>query len=119
MGHLIICRLLGVNGKLILCIVDTGAHRTILDSVMARELGLTVKTDNLQCGKFSVPGSEAAHSYAGVIKGNTTLNIGECLAAWVENMRVIKHPHIFVLLGADVLSGGRISNSWNFTGMRV
>ena len=110
---------LGVNGKLICCIVDTGAHRTIIDSVMARELGLTVKINNLQCGKFSVPGSEAVHSYAGVIEGSTTLKIGERLAAQVENMRVIKHPHPFVLLGADVLSGGRSSNSWNFTGMRV
>ena len=110
---------LGVNGKLILCIVDTGAHRTIIDSVMARELGLTVKTDNLQCGKFSVPGSAAVHSYAGIIEGSTTLKIGDRLAARVENMRVIKHPHPFVLLGADVLSGGRNSSSWNFTGMRV
>ena len=79
---------LGVNGKLICCKVDTGAHRTIIDSVMARELGLTVKTDSLQCGKFSVPGLEAVHSY-GVIEGNTTLKIGERLAAQVENMRVI------------------------------
>jgi hypothetical protein len=74
---------LGVNEKLICCIVDTGAHRTIIDSVMARELGLTVRTDNLQCGKFSVPGSEAVHSYAGVIEGSTTLKIGDRLAAQV------------------------------------
>jgi hypothetical protein len=110
---------LGINGKLICCIVDTGAHRTIIDSVMARELGLKVQTENLQCGKFSVPGSEAVHSYAGVVEGQTTLKIGDCLAARVENMRVISHPHPFVLLGADVLSGGRDSTSWNFTGMKV
>ena len=72
---------LGVNGKLICCIVDTGAHRTIVDSVMAWELGLVVKTDNLQCGKFSVPGSEAVHSYAGIVEGDTTLKIGDHLAA--------------------------------------
>lgn len=34
-------------------------------------------------------------------------------------MRVIAHPHPFILLGADVLSGGRDSKSWNFTGMKV
>jgi gag-polyprotein putative aspartyl protease len=73
--------LLGVNGKLICCIVDTGAHRTIIDSVMAKELGLRVKTDNLQCGKFSVPGSDAVHSYAGIVEGDTTLKIGDRLAA--------------------------------------
>lgn len=110
---------LGVNGRVISCIVDTGAHRTIIDSEMAKELGLKVRTENLQCGKFSVPGSEAVHSYAGVVKGSTTLKISDRVEAKVHNMRVISHPHPFVLLGADVLSGGRDPSTWNFTGMRV
>jgi predicted aspartyl protease len=38
---------LGINDRLVCCIVDTGAHRTIIDSAMARELGLTVKTDGI------------------------------------------------------------------------
>lgn len=71
----------GINGRLVCCIVDTGAHRTIIDSAMARELGLTVKTDNLECGKFSVPGSDAIHSYAGVVEGATVLKIDQGLAA--------------------------------------
>ena len=29
-----------INGKLVLCIVDTGGHRTVLCTQMARELGL-------------------------------------------------------------------------------
>ena len=66
-----------------------------------------------------MPGSDAIHSYTGVIEGVTTLRIGENVEAKVENMRVIDHPHSFVLLGADVLSGGRDSKSWNFTGMKV
>ena len=66
-----------------------------------------------------MPGSDAIHSYAGVIEGVTTLRIGENVEAKVENMRVIDHPHPFVLLGADVLSGVRDSKSWNFTGMKV
>jgi hypothetical protein len=97
----------GINRRLVCCIVDTGAHRTIIDSVMARELGLEVKTDNLQCGRFSVPGSDAIHSYAGIVGGQTLFKIAQGLAAQVENMRVIDHPHPFLLLGADVLSGGR------------
>jgi gag-polyprotein putative aspartyl protease len=110
---------LGINGVLICCIMDTGAHRTIIDSAMAKALGLRVKTDDLWYRKFSVPGSEAVHSYAGVVEGVTTVRIGESLEAKVENMRVINHPHPFLLLGADVLSGGRDSSSWNFTGMKV
>jgi hypothetical protein len=38
---------LGINDRLVCCIVDTGAHRTIIDSAMARELGLAVKTDGI------------------------------------------------------------------------
>jgi hypothetical protein len=70
-----------------------------------------VKTNDIQCGKFSVPGSDAIHSYAGVVESVTTLKIAKNV--------VIDHPHPFVLLGADVLSGGRDAASWNFTGMRV
>lgn len=54
-----------------------------------------------------MPGSDAVHSYAGVVEGVTTLRIGKNVEARVENMRVINHPYPFVLLGADVLSGGR------------
>jgi hypothetical protein len=110
---------LGVNGVLISCIVDTGAHRTIIDQQMAKALGLTVRTKDIQCGRFSVPGSDAIHAYAGVVEGITTLRISENVEAKVENMRVIDHPHPFKLLGADVLSGGRSAESWNFTGMKV
>jgi predicted aspartyl protease len=38
---------LGINDVLICCIVDTGAHRTIIDSAMAAALGLKVKTEGI------------------------------------------------------------------------
>jgi hypothetical protein len=34
-------------------------------------------------------------------------------------MRVIEHPHPFLLLGADVISGGKENIHWNFTGLKV
>jgi hypothetical protein len=37
----------------------------------------------------------------------------------VRNLRVIEHPHPFLLLGADVLSGGRKPGQWNFSGIQV
>lgn len=85
---------------------------------MAQALGLKVNTDVRDCGKFSVPGSEAVHSYAGVIDGHTVLELGDGLRAAVSNMRVIAHPQPFILLGDDVLSGGR-TTGWNFTGLQV
>ena len=34
---------LGINGRLVLAIVDTGAHRTVICTAMAEALGLQVK----------------------------------------------------------------------------
>jgi predicted aspartyl protease len=64
---------LGVGNKLILAIIDTGAHRTVIDTKMASRLGLKVQSEGINCGKFSVPGSDAVHSYAGIIEGETKL----------------------------------------------
>lgn len=109
---------LGVNGCLVYCIVDTGAHRTVIDTKMADALRLHVRKDD-GCGKFSVPGSEAIHRYAGVVEGTTVLQVGGGIFAAVRNMRVIEHPHPFFLLGADVASGGKQNRHWNFTGLTV
>ncbi len=108
-----------VNGKLTLSIVDTGAHRTVIDLKMAGKLGLPVRRGAADFGKFSVPGSEAVHAYAGVVEGETLLQVGDKVVARVRNLRVIEHPHAFCLLGADILRGGRPKNTWNFTGLRV
>ena len=34
-------------------------------------------------------------------------------------MRVIEHPHPFLLLGADMISGGKENKHWNLTGLKV
>jgi hypothetical protein len=40
---------------------------------MAQVMGLTVRTTNINCGKFSVPGSDAVHEYAGIVDGDTVI----------------------------------------------
>ena len=47
------------------------------------------------------------HEYAGVVEGVTVLQLGGGIFAAVKNMRVIEHPHPFLLLGSDVVSGGK------------
>jgi hypothetical protein len=86
---------------------------------MARVLGLRVRKETADCGRFSVPGSDAVHAYAGVVEGETILQISGKVLARVNNLRVISHPHPFMLLGSDVLRGGRPRDSWNFTGLKV
>ena len=66
-----------------------------------------------------MPGSEAVHAYAGIVEGDTDLQISRDIRTRVRNLRVIDHPHPFLLLGADVLSGGRKSGQWNFSGIKV
>ncbi len=100
-------------------IVDTGAHRTVICTGMARTMGLVVNTEAKNYGKFSVPGSDAIHAYAGVVAGDTLLYLNERVLAKVNNLRVIQHPHPFMLLGSDVLRGGRPLNTWNFAALRV
>lgn len=107
-----------MNGSLVYCIVDTGAHRTVIDTKMAAALRLHVRR-GASCGRFSVPGSDAVHEYAGVVEGTTVLQLGAGIFAAVRNMRVIEHPHPFMLLGADVVSGGQGNRHWNFSGLKV
>lgn len=66
-----------------------------------------------------MPGSDAVHEYAGVVDGETTLQLSEKVLCVVKNLRVIHHPHHFVLLGSDVLRGGRPADQWNFEGLEV
>ena len=35
----------------------------------------------------------------------------------IRGMRVINHPHPLLLVGADVLCGGRSPPMWNFNGV--
>jgi hypothetical protein len=55
----------------------------------------------------------------GLCEGDTDLQISRDIRTRVRNLRVIDHPHPFLLLGADVLSGGRKSGQWNFSGIKV
>ena len=47
------------------------------------------------------------------------LQIGPGVFAGIQGMRVIKHPHPFCLLGADVLRGGRATGPWDFKGVSL
>jgi hypothetical protein len=47
------------------------------------------------------------------------LQLHDNVWAGVTNMRVIEHPKPFILLGADVLSGGKGDGAWNFAGLQV
>ena len=37
----------------------------------------------------------------------------------LTGMRVIEHPFLQFLIGADILCGGKTGNSWNYTGFKL
>lgn len=86
---------------------------------MAQRLGLNVKNGGGNYGRFSVPGTGAVNEYAGIIDGTTSITLGPGLVARVDAIRVIRHPAPFLLLGSDVLRGGRGPLAWNFKGMDI
>ena len=108
---------LGVSGALTLGVVDTGSCRTLMDENLARELGLTVtRSRGREFGTYRTPGGDDVKSYVGIVKGPVLFNLGKGVAFTVENLRVLNHPVPLLLLGADLLRGGR-SAGVNFDGI--
>ncbi len=94
-----------VNDRLITGIVDTGAHRMVIDTKMAETLGLQVRTAGTHFGKFSILGSDEVHRYAGVVDRDTVFQVFPGIAARITNLWVIDHLHPFLLVGSDMLQG--------------
>jgi hypothetical protein len=57
-----------VNGVATLAIVDSGSYKTIMDTAMAKILGLRVRQAcRGDCGTYSVPGTGQTNAYEGVV----------------------------------------------------
>ena len=109
-----------VNNRVGLAIVDTGAYKTIMDKEMAKAFGLKVRTSRGGgCGKFGVPGSGVVHDYAGCVEAPCELRLSDKVRFSVRGMRIISHPFPMMLLGADILKGGRKPPGWNYVGWEL
>ncbi len=84
---------IATGGRVTLTIVDTGAHRMVIDAHMAELLGWQVTKEAGDVGKLAVPGSGAVNSYAGIVAGETTFQLHYKVLFKVNNLRVINHPH--------------------------
>ena len=109
-----------INNRIGLAIVDTGAYKTIMDKEMAKAFGLKVRAAVAgDCGKFGVPGSGVVHDYVGCIEQPFELRLSEHVRFTVGGMRIISHPFPMMLLGADILKGGRKPPGWNYVGWEL
>ena len=110
----------GINGNLVLGVVDTGSCKTLLCEKTAVTLGLTVeRAKGNEFGTYRVPGGDDAKSYVGLVRGPVQINFGKGVEFELENIRVLTHPAPLLLLGSDLLRGGDTSSSvWNFNGLQ-
>ena len=86
---------------------------------MARYLHLPVCVATLgEFGCYLVPGSTKLKAYHGVIESPFTVILADGVHMELKGIRVVEHQAPLLLLGADVMRGGRISG-WNFAGIRT
>lgn len=81
-----------------------------MDMGMARMLGLRVRPAvGGDCGTYSVPGTGQSNCYEGVVEGEVRLQLGPGVIYAIQGLKLISHPHPLILVGSDVLSGGRVA----------
>ena len=67
-------------------------------------------------GTYFGPGPEE-HPYAGCIVGPVTLSFGQEVAIKLREIKVIAHNKLLLLIGADILCGGRAG--WSYRSLGV
>jgi hypothetical protein len=109
-----------INGNAALAIIDSGSYKTIMDVGMARMLGLPIR-DAIggDCGTYSVPGTGRSNTYQGIVDAEVRLQLAPGVIYAIQGLKLIDHPHPLILIGSDILSGGRISGQCNYTGLRL
>ena len=57
--------------------------------------------------------------YAGIVERLFELHLGGQVKFTLTGMRVIEHPFPLFLIRADILCGGKMGKSWNYTGFKL
>ena len=86
---------------------------------MAQHLHLPVRVATAgEFGCYLVPGSTELKAYHGVVDVPFVVTLAEGVDMELKGIRVVEHSAPLLLLGADVIRGGRASG-WNFAGIRT
>ena len=94
-----------------------GATHTLMDMATAQGVGLTMETAHgLEFGMYFGPGSKEK-PYVGRVVGPVVLHFGKDVWVELREMKLIHHAKPLLLIGADVLCGGRVG--WTYRAMGV
>ena len=94
---------------------DTGATRSLMDLETARRVGLQVEVAHgSEFGTYFGPGSKE-RPYAGRVVGPVVLRFGKEVQLELRELKLIHHSEPLLLIGADVLCGGRAG--WTYRAM--
>lgn len=108
-----------INNHLALGVVDTGSCKTLMCENTAKALNLPVeRARGSEFGTYRVPGGTDAKGYVGVVRGPVRIKFSGDVEFQVTNLRVLSHPAPLLLIGSDLLRGGRESSAWNFSGLQ-
>ena len=98
---------------------DTGAHGCIIDeqSAVAMQLDATPLT-NGNFGSYSSPGY-GPKPYAGIVHGPVDLRFSQEVVLQVPFVRVIQLEKPQIIVGVDLLYGGRDISRWNWRSIEI
>ena len=66
-----------------------------------------------------MPGTGQTNAYVGVVEGEVRMQLAPGVTYAIQGLKLIQHPHPLILIGSDILSGGRVQGSWNYTGLKL
>ncbi len=100
--------------------LETGGHASVIDHNTAKDMGLSIIPPSKKggFGSYHSPGYGPRH-YVGLVYGPVPIRFSEKVVLLIPYIRVIESNSRIVILGADLLSGGRDPDHWNYAGLRV
>ena len=109
------CLTVAINNYISLIIVQRGASKTIMDTWVTQQYGLTICKAVLgNCRKFVVLGNGMQHDYTSVVENSFELRVKDSLRYVLSGLQIIWNPFSLFLLSADILYRGNKVPSCNF-----
>ena len=104
----------GINGHVLPAMMDTGGEKSMVCTRVAELLGLHYsRARGSEFGKYVTTGGHV-QPYFGLIRGPIDVRFSADIMMQLKFLKVVKHGKPLLLLGADLMRGGRPTYGWNW-----